>query len=100
MTRGRHTELQLYWEMLERQFGPAFPLQLLSDDELAILDDLIRYAIDEDDLLPEANKLELFPMLGAVSEQRCLRSRYAWLASARKDGVTGQAQAKRSTGNL
>lgn len=90
MTKGRHTELQLYLEMLERQFGVDFPLEVLSNEELAILDHLARYAVDKDELLPETDKLQWLPLLGAVREQQCLRSRYGWLAvHAPEPGAAG-----------
>lgn len=90
MTRERHKQLERYLEMLERHYGSGFRLELLSDHELAVLEELLRYAIDLDDLLPECEKLQLFPMLGAVRERRRQNSRYAWLSLAEQ----GRARAR------
>lgn len=79
MTRGRHMELALYLEMLERDYGPGFDLSLLSPEELFILEELLRYAIDVDPLVAEGDKLRLLPLSSSVREQQIVRHRYAWL---------------------
>jgi hypothetical protein len=79
MTRGQHIELALYLEMLERDYGPGFDLSVLSPEELGILEDLLRYAIEVDPQVSEHDKLRLLPLSSSVREQQKVRHRYAWL---------------------
>lgn len=80
MTRGHNLEIQLYLDLLERDYGPGFDFSRLSNDELSILEALTRHALGAGHL-KQGEREDLHRIMPDIDRQWAVRGRYRWLNS-------------------
>ena len=79
MAQRQCPQVQLYLEMLERNYGPEFVFEVLTNEELLILELLTQYAMEQEDNVSEGERARLRLLLPLIERQWKCRERYRWL---------------------
>ena len=89
MAQWQRPQVQLYLEMLERNYGPEFVFEILTNEELLILEQLTQYAMEREDDVSEGERARLRPLLPLIERQWKCRERYRWLQLHRVTQTSG-----------